>query len=797
MEFFNKILKNTMGLISKPRVQQRSVMDLFKGINDDRYSDTQDPLVAERYATEELADFLQLYDSHPWVYVCANAIATAAASVKFELKSGTKTVKPEQVGQFMVKPNPYMTWFDLIEVTFLHLELSGNCYWEIIRGKEGDGKVEVIFPMRPDRMKIVPDAKKKVDHYEYQIDGKTVNTYRPEEILHLKYNGAIDEFYGTPPISSGKNEVALDFYMTAWNKKFFKEGAEPASVLETDQVLPDTVWNRILTMWNKRHKGVDKSHGVAVLEGGLKWKQVTSKHADMQYLDGKKASRDVVLAIMRVPPVIVGLVEGVTYANSKDQKKVFWQHNIIPKLMRLQEAINAFLMPEKFQLEFVTKMIDSIIEDDEVKSRINQANVSHGILTINEVRKLHYNLGPVKWGDVFWCPVGLAPVDGPDAPVPAPAEHPPGEGATDQLSTGQKDPSQAPGPRKRPPESARPRNVETEKRELEDIRKADPDPNDRNAVADWHVWNIWKASAGPDDRLMRAAFGDWFKEQGQEIISKIERNWPVRKAEDPPDFDVERYLADLNDDDDKLRALIVPMASRMVRKYGTQMLVELRSGKRFDIENPFVKEFLSKHAADRVRHINQTTRDLLRKNLTEAFVASEGVKEVLARVRDVFEGDIAAFRARRIARTELVTLTNNARHEAARQSGVAQKKRWISEQLPSTRQEANGANHMAMHGTIVDFDEQFEAPNRSGGFDKMDCPGDLNASGENVCGCLCITGYFHGNEEFADIILGDGPEDIGKKEEPPVEPPAPKVEEKTVTSFMQEVLKAMGTDRNK
>jgi HK97 family phage portal protein len=763
----NNILKNTMGRFFKSGspAQGRSrspLASLFKGINDDRFSDTQDPLVAEQYATEELSDFLKLYDTHPWVYICANAIATAAASVRFEIKSKAKTVEPDEVGQFMVKPNPHMTWFDLIEVTFLHLELSGNCYWEIIRGPENDGKVEVIFPMRPDRMKIVPDAKKKVDHYEYQIDGKTVNKYKPEEILHLKYNGAQDEFYGTPPISSGKNDVTLDFYMTKWNKKFFSEGAEPASVLETDQVLPDTVWNRILTLWNKRHKGSDKSHGVAILEGGLKWKQVTSKHADMQYLDGKKATRDVVLAIMRVPPVIVGLVDGVTYANSKDQKKVFWQHNIIPKLIRLQAAINAHLMPEGFQIEFVTKMIDSIIEDDEVKSRINQANISHGILTINEVRKLHYNLPPVKWGDVFWCPVGLAPVDGPEPPVPAPAEHPPGEGATDEMSTGQKSPTQAPGPRKRPPESARARDVETEKRELEDIRKADPDPTDRNAVADYHVWNVWKASAGPDDRFMRAQFENWFKQQGEEVLSRIERNWPIKKAEnDPVDFDVEYFMADLADDDEKLRALIVPMASRMIRKYGSQLMLEIGSSKRFDIQNQAVQKFLSQHAADRVRHINQTTRDLLRKNLSEAFAAREGVKEVITRMKNVFEGPLAHFRARRIARTELVTLTNNARHEAARQDGTVQQKRWISEQLPSTRQEKNGANHMLMHGVIKAFDEKFEAPNRSGGVDLMDCPGDLNASGENVCGCLCIVGYFHGNEEFADIILG---EDLEKHE---------------------------------
>lgn len=770
----NSFLKNTLGAFfhkndAGPAEPNLKFFD--KGIDDDRYSDLQDPQVAERYSTEELGDFLSLYDTHPWVYVCANAIATAAASIKFEVKSGPNTVKPEDVGQFMLKPNPHMTWFDLIEVTFLHLELSGNAYWEIIRGPEGDGKVEVIFPMRPDRMKIVPDAKNKVDHYEYQIDGKVVNKYKPEEILHLKYNSSKDEFYGTPPISSGKNDVTLDFYATAWNKKFFKDGAEPGGVLETDQVLPDTTWNRIRALWNKRHRGTEKSHEIAVLEGGLKYRQITSKHAEMQFVELKKLSRDVILSIMRVPPVILGLVDGVTYANSKDQKKVFWQHNIIPKLTRIQDAINAYLMPEKLQIHFLTKMIDSIVEDDEVKSKIAQSNISHGIMTINEVRELYYNLPKVAWGDVYWCPVGLAPVDSPDAPVP------PGAGAgavTDEMSAGLKNPSQVPSvgrpPRTRPPESARPNNVETEKRELEEIQKAEPDWSNQLQVMDYQTWNIWKASAGPDDRRLREVFAKWFKEQGEEVISRVERFWPekqLKKDEEGEDeLNVDFYLAELDDDGPKLRSVIVPEAQRMFRKYGAQMLAEMRINQRFDIENPQVKAFLEKYAADRVRHINDTTRSMLKKTISEAYNNGEGLKEVLGRIRDVFEGNVSAFRARRIARTEVVTLTNNARYEAARQSGVAQKKRWISEQLPTTREEKNGANHMLMHGIIKDFDEPFEAPNRSGGVDLMQMPGDITASGENVCGCLCIAAYYSGTEEFADIILGDN---VEKKEEAPLD----------------------------
>lgn len=779
-------LRNTMGYFFSKRANPRSDQELIrKAANDPRFSDYGDPLVADRYCTSELADFLDLYATHPWVYVCASAIAQAAASVKFELKSKGKTLKPDEVGQFMVRPNPHMTWFELIETTFIHLELSGNSYWEIIRGIEGDGKVEAIFPMRPDLMKIVPHEKKKVERYEYQVEGKTINKLPPEHVLHLKYTSAKDEFYGTPPISAGQSEVTLDFWSTTWNKKFFKDGAEPGAVLETDQVLTDTTWNRVRALWNKRHRGVDKAHEVAILEGGLKFRQVTSKHADMQYGEQKKLSRDVVLAIMRVPPVIVGLVDGITYANSKDQKKVFWQHNIIPKLQRIQDAINAFLMPEGIEFNFVTKMIDSIVEDDQVKAQIAQANVQSGIMTINEVREKYYNLPPQKWGDVWWAPVGVAPVDGPQAPVMPGQEHQLGEGVDDPMSAGLKSPTQVPAlgrpTRERPAETAQATQTDTEKRELEDIHKAAPNWDNPLEVLDYQAFEIWKAQAGPDDRQLRGLMQDWFREQGERVLSKVERRWPsipVKKAEGDGEggagfLNVEDILADLLEDEGRLEAILRPEANRVMRKYGATMLAELQVPKRFELDAPHVKAFLEKYAAARVRQINEVTRDLLRRKLVEAWNERAGVKEVMAKIRDVFQGNISAFRARRIARTEIVTLTNSAKFEAAVQSGVVKKKRWVSELLSSTRKELGGANHVALHGKVIDLDKKFEAPNRRGGVDLLDCPGDLAASAENACGCLCIAVYSAGSGVFDHIILGDEPAPVQKAAElaPPPAPP--------------------------
>jgi hypothetical protein len=127
---------------------------------------------------------------------------------------------------------------------------------------------------------------------------------------------------------------------------------------------------------------------------------------------------------------------------------------------------------------------------------------------------------------------------------------------------------------------------------------------------------------------------------------------------------------------------------------------------------------------------------------------------MMLRMNKVFKGDLSEWRARTIARTEVVTLTQFAALEAARQSGVVKKKRWVSELLDTTRDRPDGEDHRAMHDQEVDIDDVFNVPARKGEVNLMDGPGDPNADAENNVNCLCILD-FPGSTPELDDIEGD------------------------------------------
>jgi len=726
--------------------------------DDPIFDDLRTPMVAERYTEADLRDFLNLYSSHTWTFRCANTIATAAATVDFVFKKGKDEIEEEDRSGFLKQPNFFQTWYDLFETTFLHLELAGNSFWEIQRQ---DKEIVNIFPLRPDRITIVPDAKKRVLQYEYNVNGEIIR-YEPEEILHLKYADAKAEFWGIAPASAARNTITLDFYAIAWNKDFFNHGAEPGFVLETENTLTDMAFNRLQKLWGKRHRG--KPHEFALLEEGLKYKAVTSNHADMQYLEGRDKNAEEIGGAYNVPPFFLGRDGG---GPPNEQKKRLYQTNVIPKLTKLGKFLNAFLFSSQgVRIDFLTKSLPMIIEDEEIKARIAQSNVNHGIWTQNEARHIEWGMKPVAWGDTWWQSVGLFDTQKPETrPVQGgiAGDLPGNAGSGAGKSSGFNHPSQIPAPTSKGC-TFESDGVDFEKADeigmvpILKMEVREPDWADKQEVEDWQQFMFWKQLVGPDELELRRQFRGFFKGQGERILPRIAHLWPMHKAEESGDarkiaiVEILKLLFDEQLEENVLRSFMVPIAENSVRKYGQNLLTTKNIPIPFRMSDPNVRKFMEKYTASQVRHISETTRQILKDQLLKAADAGEPIKAVLARVRDAFDGNVSVARAQRIARTELVTMSNNARLLAAQQSGVLTQKRWISEKLPTTRQEKTGANHINMHGIQMAINQPFEVPNRKGGVDLMDVPGANSGSAENVCNCVCVASFSGNRDAFADLI---------------------------------------------
>lgn len=724
----------------------------------------------------QLETLIELYRGQPWVHVCAKEIATACASVDWQLERNGKVIEDDDMKVIFEAPNAHDTWYDLVYATFLYLELAGNEFWELVRDEKR--KLRGIFPLMPHRMTILPHPKKKVSGYLYYPGvnyslGEIV--YDTSEILHLRYFDPTDQHWGMPSIMASESSLILDFYARKYNKDFFVRGAEPGGVLETDRTLSPAAFNRLRENYLKRHQGHRNTHVPAILEEGLKYKPLAFNQRDMQFDKLRHMTKEEVYRVMGVPE------DWPTNVNSR---KSFWMNTIIPKLRQVEQAINVFLSdPEtlegedldKLKFRFVTRSIESMVEDEQVKIAIATSLVSHGIMTPNEIRERYWGLKKKPWGDLWWAPVGLQPVDsgkhpgtGGENPLkPGLDNNRPGRTVVDENSAGQKAPSQVPnlgrgnpnsktGSKKPPVEKSSMASLsKNEWVDLGDLEVPEPEWTDRKAVWMWKRWVSWQKAAAPDERRLTSTFRDFFEAQYRRAVKKL-KGWSPPKKDDrveKADPKIDAFLLDLDEEGKFLESIYIRETRKTLEKHGNVALADIGVTTDFNMRDARLLQWMREYTGSRAESINEYTNELLKKTLIKAEQDGVRYEDAVDRVGQLFlgEGGIADYRARRIARTELITLTNEARLEAALQTGIVKTKVWISELLPTTRQEDAGPNHAEMHGVVIPIDEKFLVKSRSG-TDQMSGPGDLDASPENVVNCLCVLEYPPDDPGLAELF---------------------------------------------
>ncbi len=95
-------------------------------------------------------------------------------------------------------------------------------------------------------------------------------------------------------------------------------------------------------------------------------------------------------------------------------------------------------------------------------------------------------------------------------------------------------------------------------------------------------------------------------------------------------------------------------------------------GAEFDPFDAAGEEWLQTHAFELVQGVTETTVNELRRTLAEGWEAGEGIPELAARVREVFE-EADRYRSFLIARTETTATANMAQLSVLRQAGIGYK----------------------------------------------------------------------------------------------------------------------------
>ena len=359
----------------------------------------------------------QVYKQNSWVYVAVNMLVSSCVAVPLKIRDrATKKIiaptESEPIGAVLKYPNRHITQFELLERLFLHLEICGNAFWELVTDPISK-RLLAIYPLDPTYIEIIPDARRFISGYRYTVGNPPI-TFAPDDIVHFKYPDPQNEYWGIAPVLLMRRQALLDSKVKTFSEKFFDNDATPGGLLKTDRILSDPTYKRIRKRWNETHKSVSNRFNLAILEDGMSYEKIGTTLTEADPTSVKNSIRDEIMMTAGVPPTLSGIGE-TNYASARIIQSIFFDSQIAPRLRRVSTIVDKDIMnrfnPQN-ESAFDTSVSPINIAKLSANSRVVARLYTLDLMKKNEARNL-LGLTPVDDGDSYYSGRSKAPADEP------------------------------------------------------------------------------------------------------------------------------------------------------------------------------------------------------------------------------------------------------------------------------------------------------------------------------------------------------------------------------------------------
>lgn len=333
MKLFQKISKRSSS------ISQISLNDFLEYFN---YNGLNYPLQLNQTQgakTEEIGhDFSGLtdaaYKQNGVVFACLMVRQLLFQEARFQFRRyqsgrpgeyfGTRELLP------LEQPWPNGTTGDLLARAIQDVDLAGNFY--AVRMFNG------LRRLRPDYVTIALGSKFDPEHaatapdvevagYVYNPPDGETRVYGPKEVAHFApYPDPQASFRGMSWLQPVIREIMGDQAATTHKLKYFEQGATPNMVVTFEPSVDADKVKTWIDMLEDKMGGAENAYRTLYLGGGADAKVVGSNLEQVDFKNVQGAGETRIAAAAGVPPVIVGLSEGLqaaTYSNYSQARRRF------------------------------------------------------------------------------------------------------------------------------------------------------------------------------------------------------------------------------------------------------------------------------------------------------------------------------------------------------------------------------------------------------------------------------------------------------------------------------------------
>ncbi|CCG42854.1 phage portal protein [Magnetospirillum molischianum] len=329
------------------------------------------------------------------VLACVSAVSTAIASlpayVYREGEAGRDIDRSHPLNRLVVRgPNPWQTWPDFVEWLVASTLLRGNGLAEIVTDPRG--AVVELRPIPWDwvSVQLLPSGRLAYDVTEQMgIWGATGRLRRllQGEVLHLR-DRSDDGLLGRSRLSRATEVVGAGIALQEASGALWRNGVFPSGALSVEGKLSPDQLKDLREGLADVHTGAARHGKVLILQGGMKWSQITISPEDAEILESRRFSVEEIARLYQVPPPIIQDYTHNTFTNSEAAGRWFAQFTIGPWVRKLEAEFSRGVLSEGDSRSMEFDLSGFMRGDYAARWKAHEIAVRNDILTRNEVREI-------------------------------------------------------------------------------------------------------------------------------------------------------------------------------------------------------------------------------------------------------------------------------------------------------------------------------------------------------------------------------------------------------------------------
>jgi len=389
-------------------------------------------------------DFIDQYQMG-WVYICAKLNAQTVASQRLRLYVAkkerakeyktiqtkaidrtqkkwlysrtsldpwlTKAVELEEVTEhpfvdLMKNVNPYHNSRDLKEFTTMYSDLTGECYWLLIKNNLKVPSQIWPIPSQFIDPKFGNSLDNAIESYIYKR-GSVEIELDPEDVVMFTYPNPNNIFTGFAPIQGIATEIYIQHEMNDFETAIFENRARIGGVLTQEESISPQDKERLMEQFSQKHKGSRQAGRTMWLPKGLKYTRDTMTPQEINFIEGHQLYSEITCLAFDIPPGALR-TKDVNLANAQVADERHAKNGILPRCERFSEKMNEKVLP-LFDEKLFCAFDDPVPQNRELLLKEQTERVKAGVMTINEVRA-EEGLEPIDGGDVPYIDSRLIPM---------------------------------------------------------------------------------------------------------------------------------------------------------------------------------------------------------------------------------------------------------------------------------------------------------------------------------------------------------------------------------------------------